>query len=105
MKHELGPLPEPADAYWGTFTASQMEEYALAEVARAVEFCNNTALERNAAQAVIAELAKVVVHITPTTDGGCGHDWPADSTGQTDMYGCCTKCGMSFQRYIHTECP
>ena len=34
----------------------------------------------------------------------CQHDWP-EADGQTDSYGSCTKCGMSFQRYIHTECP
>lgn len=32
------------------------------------------------------------------------HDWPEGAHG-TDMDGSCTKCGMSFQRYIHTECP
>lgn len=47
----------------------------------------------------------VAVHVTPTINEGCDHDWPDDIDGQTDMYGCCTKCGMSFQRYIHTECP
>ena len=34
----------------------------------------------------------------------CDHDWP-EADGQTDVNGFCTKCGMSFQRYIHTECP
>lgn len=47
----------------------------------------------------------IVVHVSPTYPKGCDHDWPDDETGQTDMYARCKKCGMSFQRYIHTECP
>ena len=47
-----------------------------------------------------------VVHVSPHYEpGACDHDWSDDSTGQTDMSGRCTKCGMSFLRYIHTECP
>jgi hypothetical protein len=46
-----------------------------------------------------------VVHVSPSYPKGCDHDWSDDEDGQTDMNGCCTKCGMSFQRYIHTECP
>lgn len=42
---------------------------------------------------------------TTVNTKACNHDWAEDSDGQTDMYGGCTKCGMSFQRYIHTECP
>jgi hypothetical protein len=32
------------------------------------------------------------------------HDWPEGPHG-TDMDGSCTRCGLSFLRYIHTECP
>jgi predicted Zn-ribbon and HTH transcriptional regulator len=46
-----------------------------------------------------------VVHVSPTYPKDCDHEFSDDETGQTDMYGACTKCGMSFQRYIHTECP
>lgn len=44
-----------------------------------------------------------VVHVSPTYPP-CDHDWPEEDDG-THMNGCCTKCGMSFIRYIHTECP
>ena len=46
-----------------------------------------------------------VVHISPSIDESCDHVWPEDGSGQTDMYGACTKCGLSFQRYIHSGCP
>lgn len=42
----------------------------------------------------------------PVAPEPCDHDWPEAPDGSgTDMDGSCTKCGMSFQRYIHTECP
>ena len=44
-----------------------------------------------------------VIHVSPSYTP-CDHDWPDGDCG-TDMNGCCTKCGMSFIRYIHTECP
>lgn len=46
-----------------------------------------------------------VVHVTQNYPPGCDHDWPDEPDGDTDMSGRCTKCGMSFIRYIHTECP
>jgi len=47
----------------------------------------------------------VVVHVSPTY-GPCDHEWPDDPAGGgTDMSGRCTKCGMSFIRYIHMVCP
>ena len=46
---------------------------------------------------------KVYVHITPLPVE-CDHDWPQCESG-VSMNGVCTKCGMSFIRYIHTECP
>lgn len=45
----------------------------------------------------------VIAHVT-LTPKPCDHDWPEDEHG-TAMEGCCTKCGMSFTRYIFTECP
>ena len=45
----------------------------------------------------------VIAHVTLTPEP-CDHDWPEDDHG-TDMNGCCTKCGMSFTRYIFTEAP
>lgn len=47
----------------------------------------------------------VVVHVSPAIDENCDHVWPDDESGQTDMYGSCEKCGLSFQRYIHSCCP
>lgn len=41
----------------------------------------------------------LVVHITPAIDETCDHSWTEDE------YGRCTKCGLSFQRYIHSCCP
>jgi len=39
----------------------------------------------------------------------CEHDWPElDVMGidvGTDINGSCTKCGMSFMLYIHSDCP
>lgn len=49
-----------------------------------------------------AEQGVIVRHIPLAVP--CDHDWP-EADGQTDIYGSCTKCSMSFQRYIHTECP
>lgn len=34
----------------------------------------------------------------------CRHDWPQGERG-VDMQSCCTKCGITFMRYILTECP
>lgn len=52
-----------------------------------------------------AQEAAIVVHISPHYEpGACDHDWPETERG-VDMAGCCVKCGMSFIRYIHTECP
>lgn len=49
---------------------------------------------------------KVIVHITPHYEpGACEHEWPLEDEQGTDMNQCCPKCGMSFMRYIHTECP
>lgn len=33
----------------------------------------------------------------------CEHDWSLDGRG-TNMDGSCTKCGKSFQSYIHNDC-
>ena len=45
-----------------------------------------------------------LVHVSPSFDNTCDHYWPEGEYG-TDMDGACTKCGMSFQRYIHCYCP
>jgi hypothetical protein len=51
------------------------------------------------------------VHVTPSYPAGCKHEWHYVQT--TDEHGRiineepthCTKCGISFTRYIFTECP
>jgi hypothetical protein len=61
-------------------------------------------LKTNAAEAFGVSAAEVkIIHISPAYTP-CDHDWPEDERG-TDMSGCCTKCGMSFIRHIHMECP
>jgi hypothetical protein len=40
----------------------------------------------------------------PPEPAPCAHYWP-ENEGGTDIDGSCTKCGMSFQHYIHMECP
>lgn len=48
---------------------------------------------------------RAVLAPAPEPAPQCDHDWPTDANGQNDMDGACTKCGMSFQFYIHVECP
>lgn len=46
-------------------------------------------------------LTRPLAKLTP-----CDHDWPdSEEGGGTDINGSCTKCGMSFMLYIHSECP
>lgn len=46
------------------------------------------------------------VHVAPYyKPGACEHDFTADEQGFTASDSICTKCGMSFVRYVHTECP
>ncbi len=46
----------------------------------------------------------VVVHVSPTYPP-CDHDWPEQRPEDDCFSGQCTKCGMSFTRYVFTECP
>lgn len=43
----------------------------------------------------------VTVHVTPSIDETCNHDWEDGSDGPDS----CRKCGLSFTRYIHSCCP
>jgi len=75
--------------------------------------------ERNLREIKMADIPKVgdkvtmlsgeeatVVHVTPSYKEDCDHDFPTDDeSGQVEMSSCCTKCGISFTRYIFTECP
>ena len=42
-----------------------------------------------------------VMHVTPAIDETCDHDWRDGADGNPEQ---CTKCGISFTRYIHC-CP
>lgn len=43
----------------------------------------------------------VVVHVTPAIDETCDHEWlPVDDNPEY-----CSKCGLSFMRYIFCCCP
>jgi len=43
-----------------------------------------------------------VVHVTPAIDEACNHDWKDNDEGEPEY---CTKCGISFTRYIFCCCP
>lgn len=48
---------------------------------------------------------KIIIHVMPLSPKPkCEHEWLQGDRG-VDLNGSCTKCGMSFQRYIHMECP
>jgi hypothetical protein len=52
-----------------------------------------------------------VIHVTPSYPPGCQHEWHYEEVKnaaghvieETPTH--CVKCGMSFTRYIFTECP
>ena len=51
------------------------------------------------------------VHVSPSFPAGCQHTWEyaqhLDTAGNVidEEPTHCTKCGMSFTRYIFLECP
>lgn len=45
-----------------------------------------------------------IMHITPAAVQ-CRHEWPTKAGGEVDKFGRCPKCGMSFLRYVYTQCP
>jgi hypothetical protein len=52
----------------------------------------------------------LTVHVSPSYPSGCQHEWAyvqvKDEDGRmNEEPSHCTKCGMSFTRYIFTECP
>lgn len=52
----------------------------------------------------------ITIHVTPNYRPGCKHEWAYVKTriegGYTDETPShCIRCGMSFTRYIFTECP
>lgn len=49
-----------------------------------------------------AEALGVAVHATPAIDDGCYHDWENGEDGNPER---CSKCGLSFMRFIHSCCP
>jgi hypothetical protein len=46
-----------------------------------------------------------VVHVTPSYPANCNHDWEYAVTADGEEPSHCTKCGISFTRYIFCECP
>lgn len=44
----------------------------------------------------------VVVHVAPAIDEDCDHDWEGGADGNPER---CSKCGLSFMRFIHSCCP
>ena len=63
-------------------------------------------MDKNESQNV----AGVTIHVTPAYPPGCNHEWEytefKDECGQLrEEPSHCVKCGMSFTRYIFTECP
>lgn len=44
----------------------------------------------------------LTVHLTPAIDDGCYHDWENGEDGNPER---CSKCGLSFMRFIHSCCP
>lgn len=56
----------------------------------------------------LAAHGEKVVHITPTYDPNCKHDWAyADDGAETEPGEPthCKLCGISWTRYIFTQCP
>jgi hypothetical protein len=43
-----------------------------------------------------------VMHLTPAIDEKCDHDWEDGADGNPER---CSKCGLSFMRYVHCCCP
>ena len=42
----------------------------------------------------------IVCHVTPKPNDSCQHDWDRVEDPQQ-----CIKCGISFARYVFTQCP
>ena len=49
-----------------------------------------------------AEALGVAVHVTPAINEECLHDWENGEDGNPER---CSKCGLSFMRFIHSCCP
>ncbi len=50
----------------------------------------------------VRDFQNEVVHISPAINEECSHEWACDETGNPEQ---CTKCGLSFTRYVHCCCP
>lgn len=50
----------------------------------------------------VLEDGSVVAHVTPKIDENCDHDWVEDEEGNPAW---CSKCKLSFTRYIFCCCP
>ena len=49
----------------------------------------------------VLEDGSVVVHVTPAINEDCDHDWVGCDEGNPEY---CSKCGLSFTRYIFCCC-
>lgn len=47
----------------------------------------------------------VAVHVTPTINEACKHDWVEEESEEGSGPAYCNKCGLSFTRYIHCCMP
>jgi hypothetical protein len=56
---------------------------------------------RDAAKHAQLKETDVVVHITPKIDEECDHDWEDGADGNPER---CSKCGLSFMRFVHSCC-
>lgn len=63
---------------------------------------NDDDLKRQMANSLDVKLGEVM-HVTPAIDEKCKHEWPDEDEHGT--CGNCSKCGLSFFRYIHSCCP
>ncbi len=46
-----------------------------------------------------------VAHVTPSIDETCEHEWVYSNDDIAGEPQYCSKCNLSFMRYIHCCCP
>lgn len=96
---DLIPARPPTPIGWSdTDWIKHLQEHPLAGL-----HINQGSMDA-AADAYEAEYnaAHNAVHVTPAIDEGCYHDWENGEDGNPER---CSKCGLSFMRFIHSCCP
>jgi hypothetical protein len=78
------------------------EEVAGSENLPEVTTCTKSQTPIDWGRVEQAEALGVAVHLTPAIDDGCYHDWENGEDGNPER---CSKCGLSFMRFIHSCCP